>query len=317
MISVIIPCKNRIDDLVKCLSSIYVSLAKFQEKNVENYEVIVADDHSEPGFTEKILDKFPEVIVCHSNAEGPGYARNDAFELSKGEYVFFTDSDCEVACNWIEAGHEVLSSGCLIVQGNPCLFKKCNKYGVEEEKLYTVMFSSYISGDYAIMTDSRNLLVNRNISEKIGNRIFAEKQNKATAESRVFAYKCMENEITIFYAEDVKVYHKDPDTIIQSCKQKFRHGMGRRMFWEKDQDFELLENRYFCKPISCGVDKKYDVFTHACFLLGFFAQFINIDIEYYEKFLVWLKNRVDYYLYDGCYEKELKEVMNDVLYENS
>lgn len=115
------------------------------------------------------------------------------------------------------------------------------------------------------------------------------------------------------FAENVKVYHKDPNTILQSCKQKFRHGIGRRMFWIKEQDFNRLENRYFQNPIVNGVDKKYNVFTHACFLFGFFEQFKITDAYYYEEFIKWLQDRVDYYMYEGCYENELKEVMKDVL----
>ncbi len=313
MISVIVPCKNRIEDLIKCIKSIEDSMLKFLEKNLVEYEIIIADDHSDQGFTEKILAAFPDVIICHSKGEGPGYARNDAFELSKGEYVFFTDSDCKVDSSWIENGYKALGEGHVIVQGNPCLFQKNNHFGKEEEKLYTVMFSSYVNGECVTMTDSRNLLVNRKISEKLGKRIFAEEQNKATAESRVFAYRCMENGLSMYFAENVKVYHKDPNTIMQSCKQKFRHGMGRRMFWLKEQDFNKLENRYFQNPIVNGVDKKYDIFTHACFLLGFFEQFKITDVEYYEKFLRWLQERVDYYMYEGCFENEMKEVMKDVL----
>ena len=313
MISVIVPCKNRIEDLIKCIKSIEISMIKFLETNLVDYEIIIADDHSDQGFDEKVLANFPNILMCHSQGEGPGYARNDAFELAKGEYIFFTDSDCEVDISWIENGYKALADGNTIVQGNPCLFQKKNNLGNEEEKLYTIMFSSYVDGESATMTDSRNLLINRNVAEKLGKRIFAEKQNKATAESRVFAHRCMENGLTMHYAENVKVYHKDPNSILQSCRQKFRHGMGRRMFWLKEQDFVKLENRYFGNPIANGVDKKYVAFTHACFLLGFFEQFKITDAEYYEKFLSWLQDRVDYHTYEGCYDSEMKEVMKDVL----
>ena len=44
-----------------------------------------------------------------------------------------------------------------------------------------------------------------------------------------------------------------------------------------------------------------------------FEQFKITDAEYYEKFLSWLQDRVDYYTYEGCYDSEMKEVMKDVL----
>ena len=161
MISVIIPCKNRLNDLRKCLSSIYISIEKFRESYLEAVEVIVANDHSDYGFIETINETFPKVLICNSNGDGPGYARNDAFEFSKGRYIYYTDSDCEVHEDWIMNGYKALQSGRIIVQGNPYLFQKNNYYGIQEERLYSLMFSRYVSGTVATMTDSRNLLMKR------------------------------------------------------------------------------------------------------------------------------------------------------------
>lgn len=312
MISVIVPCKNRLDDLKKCLCSIYMSIERFRKIYMDEVEVIVADDHSDDGFRDAVNEAFPDVLICTSNGKGPGYARNDAFEFSKGQYLYYTDSDCEVHEDWITNGYKALQSGKMIVQGNPCLFQKNNYYGVQEEKLYTLMFSRYVSGNMATMTDSRNLLMKRDVAKILGARLFAEKQNKATAESRVFAKKCVDNNIQITYASDVKVFHKDPKSLLESCHQKYRHGTGRSMIWEKEQDFGFLEVRYFQNPIRDAVDAKYVVTTHGSFLHGFFIQFRETDPSYYESFLVWLEAMSQKYVSEEFFDSELKEVLKDV-----
>lgn len=312
MISVIVPCKNRIDDLKKCLSSIYRSIETFRKRYCVDVEVIVADDHSDSGFGENIKDSFPEVLVCVSSGNGPGYARNDAFEFSKGEYLFYTDSDCEVHEEWLANGYEALQSGGMIIQGNPCLFRRNNFYGEQEEKLYTLMFSRYVDGTVATMTDSRNLLIKKEVAKLLGSRLFAEKQDKATAESRVFAKKCIDKHICINYAPDVKIFHKDPQNLLESCRQKYRHGTGRIMIWEKEQSFEFLETRYFRDPILASVDAEYVVCTHGCFLHGFFIQFKETDRVYYEYFLDWLKTMSKQYVSEDFYDNTLREVLRNV-----
>lgn len=312
MISIIVPCKNRLGDLRKCLKSIYDSKKSFEQTFSEEIEIIVADDHSDSGFQEKVLFEFPEVLICSSRGFGPGYARNDAFEFSRGEYVLYTDSDCEVHQDWVMESYKALKKGYLVVQGNPCLFQKKNDYGIQEEKLYTLMFSTYVEGNITQMTDSRNLVLNRNLQELLGTRLFEEKQTKATAESRVFAHKCITKRVKIAYEHNIKVFHKDPDNIEQSCRQKFRHGTGRIMLWKKEQDFNYLYERYFNKPIQYHIDKKYVVMTHACFLNGFFKQYQESDSLYYENFLEWIKNVAATFISEDFFNDELKEVLNDV-----
>lgn len=312
MISVIVPCKNRLDDLKRCLCSIYRSVGQFHNSYSDEVEIIVADDHSDDGFRESVKQSFPDVLICASNGKGPGHARNDALEFSKGQYLYYTDSDCEVHEDWIAAGYKALQAGGMIVQGNPCLFQKNNYYGIQEENLYTLMFSRYVNDDVATMTDSRNLLMKRDVTNILGCRIFAEKQDKATAESRVFAKKCLDNNIHINYAPEVKVFHKDPNSILESCQQKYRHGTGRIMIWDKKQDFDFLETRYFKNPIRNAVDAKYVVSTHGCFLHGFFIQFRESDRLYYDSFMAWLEAISQKYISKEFFDSDLKEVLKNV-----
>lgn len=297
MISVIVPCKNRIEALSECIESINDSIdnAKKTFTDLET-EIIIINDHSEDGFTEKVLNKFKHVKIFDSDGTGPGYARNLGISKSNGDYIFFTDSDCVVSKDWITNGYRAFrETDEVVIQGIPWLFQENvnAEYGKSEGMLYRIMFSTYVKGRYTSMTDSRNLLLNKNIVEKLGREVFSEKQDKATAESRVFGKKCISNGINILFDENIKIYHEDPINMKAVCKQKYRHGYGRVMIWEKRPAYDFLADRYFDNPINNGIDKDYILPAHASFLLGYYKN-IN-DNEEYNRFMQFIKNIFEKY----------------------
>lgn len=281
MISVIVPCKNRIDKLKLCIESIYDSLNYEFKDDKSQYEIVVVNDHSDEGFKEEVMKLFPEIKIVDSDGIGPGYARNLGIKNTIGKYIFFTDSDCVVSKNWIHEGIRVLDdTKALVVQGIPWLFQKNeNIYmGNQEQILYETMFSTYLyDGNKTKMTDSRNLLMNRDITKILGNEVFSERMAKATAESRVFGNRCLDNGIVIIFDKDLEIYHEDSKNIEAVCRQKFRHGSGRIEIWKETPTFEYLEERYFTNPIKHGNDVDYILPSHFGFLLGYFTTLDDKD----------------------------------------
>ena len=88
MISIIIPCKDRENDLKQCISSIYVAKSVFCNLYDEEVEVIVANDHSKDDFNSKIFHFNSDINVYDVQGYGPGSARNEAFNIARGKYVF-------------------------------------------------------------------------------------------------------------------------------------------------------------------------------------------------------------------------------------
>lgn len=290
MITIIVPCKNREKQLGECLNSIIVSLKKAKKSIIDlETEIIVVNDHSDEGFSESVKERYQNIEVLNSPGFGPGYARNYGIEKSKGEYIFFTDSDCIVDEDWILNGYNTfVNKKPIVIQGIPWLFQKnINQFlGKNEEILYEIMFSTYVDGDCSIMTDSRNLLFDRKITEILGREIFSEKQAKATAESRVFGKRCMDNGVKVYFDRKVKVYHEDSKSMLDVCKQKYRHGTGRILIWDNIPTYEHLKFRYYDNPINKGIDKDYILPAHTAFLLGYFKHLNNKDE--FEKFMIFV-----------------------------
>ena len=297
MITIIVPCKNRIEKLEECINSINkaVSKAKMQINELEA-EILIINDHSEEGFSKKVYAKCKNVKVMDSVKFGPGAARNYGISISKGDYICFTDSEYVVDENWILNGYRIFTEkNPIVIQGTPWLFQKnVNKFlGNNEEKLYEIMFSTYINGEYSTMTDSRNLLVHKKITQILGYEVFSEKIDRATAESRVFGKKCINNGIDILFDTDVKVYHEDSRNMMEVCKQKYRHGNGRVLIWDERPKYDYLQFRYYDNPINNGIDKDYILPAHTAFLLGYY-QNIN-DAEEFNRFMDFLKTVFEKY----------------------
>jgi GT2 family glycosyltransferase len=90
LVSVIIPSRNRRNDLERCLRSI-------ERQSHPAVEVIVVDDHSEDGSAEMVAARFPSVrFVRNTIDHGPPYVRNQGILLARGDYLLFLDSDSEL-----------------------------------------------------------------------------------------------------------------------------------------------------------------------------------------------------------------------------
>ena len=111
--SVIVVTKNHSRYLAKCIDSIL-------EQTYEKFEIIVVD-HNSTDNTVDIINSYKSKKVKYfhySENKGIADVRNFAIKQSKGDYVFFTDSDCIVVKNWIEeAMHTFINNDIAGVEG--------------------------------------------------------------------------------------------------------------------------------------------------------------------------------------------------------
>ncbi|MDY6782474.1 MAG: glycosyltransferase [Cyanobacteriota bacterium] len=87
-VSIIVPTHNRIVMLEEALTS--VRSQTFEGE----IEIIVIDDNSQDGTSEKICQEYPEVrLIRLEQNQGAYVARNRAILEAKGKYIAFLDSD--------------------------------------------------------------------------------------------------------------------------------------------------------------------------------------------------------------------------------
>jgi glycosyltransferase involved in cell wall biosynthesis len=93
-VSIVIPTLNGAETLEKCLASIKSNVSQYK------YEIIVVDAGSDDGKTITIAREYADEVVdgmpCRIN-------RNKGIEVARGDIICFTDSDCVVPPDWIDA----------------------------------------------------------------------------------------------------------------------------------------------------------------------------------------------------------------------
>lgn len=99
MISIIIPVYNCEKFLNKCLDSII-------SQTYKDYEVILIDDKSKDNslsILKEYEEKYSNFHVYENEVNsGPGESRNKGFDMAKGEYIMFIDSDDYIESNTLE-----------------------------------------------------------------------------------------------------------------------------------------------------------------------------------------------------------------------
>lgn len=107
-VSILIPVKNFERTIEKTFE--YLLNVDYPR---DRWEWVIADG----GSTDKTIEiieswqkKFPFIkLVKIINSPSPGYARNKALEVVKGEFIFFTDADCAPCPDWINQMLEIFA----------------------------------------------------------------------------------------------------------------------------------------------------------------------------------------------------------------
>lgn len=101
IVSVVVPTRNRLATLRKCLDALAA-------QTCTSYEVIVVDDASTDdtiGFLTTYADEHPALSLRwlrNDERRGANASRTRAIEIAAGRYVAFLDSDCVAHTDWLE-----------------------------------------------------------------------------------------------------------------------------------------------------------------------------------------------------------------------
>src|SRR5437870_10533946 len=105
--SVIVPTRNRLEQLCACLRSLAA-----MDYPRDRFEVIVVDDESrEP--LDALAAQFEDVLhlsILRKKHEGPATARNHGAVHANGKFLAFTDDDCTASPGWLHALGERLTT---------------------------------------------------------------------------------------------------------------------------------------------------------------------------------------------------------------
>jgi O-antigen biosynthesis protein len=95
-VSIVIPTRDRPDDLRECLRAI---LAQETDRRVE---IIVVDNHPESGLTPPVVAEFSGIRLVAEPRRGSAYARNRGLLASRGSIIVWSDDDVVAPAGWLE-----------------------------------------------------------------------------------------------------------------------------------------------------------------------------------------------------------------------
>ena len=201
-ITVIMPVKNDVKNVRTAINCVL-------NQTVKPSEVIVIDGASSDGTVESIKNLPIKIII--EPRPGGSLARNIGIKKSKGNILFFTDSDCEIPKNCIKE-HLLALKKYDVVMGKIVMHSECKNSIVAKSLEYGLL--PYF--DFPFLEDNikilpfwdvytPNLSMKKEVIKNIG--MMNEEFKLVGSEDTEFGYKISRKYI-IGYAPKAIVYHK-------------------------------------------------------------------------------------------------------------
>jgi len=275
-LSIIVPVYNATKTLPKLLASI-------GNQSYQDFELIIVDDCSTDG-TPEIAQTYPCKLIRLPQNHGPAFCRNIGARNAIGNLLVFTDSDCEVAPDWLQNIQRHFSEneteavmGKLVLPSSTLLGDSISAIGFPAGG--AIGFDKIWRVDKDGFTDSLstcNCAIRKDVFNNLGG--FDESFPYPAGEDSVLAYNIRKFNYRIKYCSDVLVYHQARDSLLDFLKWQLHRGISSYIFSKKVSEkkgFIALRLWSTGNIIKCYYrDKKFPI---VLFLLGtsFFVQGIG------------------------------------------
>ena len=228
--SIIVPSFNRPERLTKCLRA----LSRVDYPG-DRLEVIVVDDGGEKS-PESVVASFEgrlELTLISQPNSGPAAARTRGAAHARGEFLAFTDDDCEPADNWLQTlavrfeKDPTCAIGGRTVNGLPK-----NLYSSASQLLIDYLYAYHNDNpNRARFLASNNLALPADRFHDVGG--FDASFYRAAGEDREFCDRWIHRGYRMIYAPEVLVFHAHSLTLRTFLRQQFNYGMGAFLFHRK------------------------------------------------------------------------------------
>ncbi len=228
--SVVVPTYRRLAPLQRCLAA----LSRLDTPR-ERFEVLVVDDGS---------DASPEAIVAEAGKTlavrlirqdhaGPARARTRGAEEATGQYLAFTDDDCEPVSGWLEAFAAVLRREPHALAGGTTIdllgHRRCSQ---ASQALidYLYAYTDRNHGSPAFFTSNNMACARTRFLETGG---FDASFPLAAAEDRDLCARWREKGWPLVHVPDARVGHAHDLNLRAFMRQHFNYGRGAYRFHQR------------------------------------------------------------------------------------
>ena len=222
--SIIIPTYSRPEQLTGCLEAI----ANLDYPR-ERLEVIVVDDGSvsPPYAVVALFSARVAVKFLRQHHAGPAAARNKGATCASGEFLVFTDDDCQPDPHWLTAFAEgFMATPEHLIGGRTLNALPGNFYSAASHAIIEVVYEHFNASSDALFFASNNFAVAAEIFRRLGG--FDE--DFITSEDREFCDRWTHRGYLMTYAREALVRHAHSLTLGTLWRQHFGYGRGAFRF---------------------------------------------------------------------------------------
>jgi glycosyltransferase involved in cell wall biosynthesis len=223
--SFIIPVYNRPDELDELLNCIL-------KQTNQHFEVVIIEDGSKLSSEEvvkKYIDQGLSIQYLVKSNQGQGFARNDGFNIAKGDFFIILDSDALIESDYLEMVEKELNAKHLDLYGGPD--KDHPSFTPIQKAISYSMTSLFTTGGIrgrksnvggTFHPRSFNMGISRKVYEK-------SKGFKITrmGEDIEFSIRCISLGFKSGLIEEAFIYHKRRTSFSQFYKQLHFFGRAR------------------------------------------------------------------------------------------
>jgi GT2 family glycosyltransferase len=198
----------------------------------DRFEVIVVDDGSSTpmsAITAQFQGQLPLRLMRQANA-GPASARNAGAAAAEGEYLAFTDDDCQVHADWLTALAATIAAWPnALIGGHTINALPDNIYSSASQLLIDYLYSYYnTTAGKATFFASNNFALPRDLFQQISG--FDTNFPLAAGEDREFCDRWRQQGWPMTYASAMTVFHAHPLSLKRYWRQHFNYGRGAYCF---------------------------------------------------------------------------------------
>ena len=285
--SIVIPTYNRPERLVNCLKAI-ASL----DYPCDRFEVIVVDDGSKTpldSVVEPLKDKINLTLLRQENA-GPAAARNRGAVLAKGEFLAFTDDDCQPTPDWLtQFAASFATNSQAMLGGKTINALSSNPFSTASQKLIDYLYDYYnpAKGKDAFFASNNIAMPTANFRALNG---FDVSFPLAAAEDRDFCDR-WNQAYPMVYVPKAQINHYHKLSLASFWKQHFGYGRGAFCFHQirsqrAAKDIEVEPLSFYFKLLSYPffhADRQPKILLSSLFFL---SQVANVAGFFWERFNV-------------------------------
>lgn len=240
-VSIIVPVRNRPEDLMACLQSL---------DNLDypkgKMEVIVVDDASDDR-TPDVAAAFPFQLIRVKEHRQASFCRNLAARKAKGDILAFLDSDCRADPFWLKElipGFSDPHNGAVGGMVDSYLNAKgLDRYEKVKSSLNMGSWpKNSREGDRFFYLPACNLLVRKALFLQLG----GFKEHMSVGEDVDLCWRLQDQGHHLEYRPMGRVYHKHRNQIGHFCARRFDYGTSEPLL----QKYHMKRNKQFIFSLS-------------------------------------------------------------------